>query len=377
MSPSLDYIFKTYFPIGWDKNGQKIQEIAEIILKETDPHLADLYIFELEKIANSPDEIALLIAEYRGFIFNPNISLDEEKKYLISLAEEFKKYMVNANDYPWIVCVLASDFFAGHSDDPESFTDGVEDSEIGEDLIPICAYATELYPHIPRLWFQLGRAYWVNGYYESALEAFLKACKSGHGASFAYIAYATENGIDGILEANKEEAYQLYIKAVESGFEIAQPEIDRIELELEEEPQLDQSPLFLHYPDILDKSAEGDFFVNNKNLQGLNLIIYLSRALEGMSFICPEIEENKFLKKHLERDILNDLVPVEHIDEIYNRMFEGDLKVLCENAYHDGSNFATSLGCYNEKIQKCVNNIAIFLSDESILDINSNSKTIN
>lgn len=372
--PFLDYVFKTFFPVGWDKDGSTIEILAEAIIKETDPRIVEENIIILENILNDHSELVSFIAECRGFIFKAHSSLEEEKIYLQKLIDSLKVYILNFNDYPWISCVFDSDNKAGHPEDPDRFSNGVDDESITEDLIATCKLATDLYPHIPRLWFQLGRSLWLNGYYEEALNALNESAEMGHAGAMGYLGDAYGFGIHEIVERDINLAYSFYLKSAELGFAPAQKAVEEIEFHARELPAEEEQ--FFHYPKVLEECAKGNFLILNEDLGGINFIIYLSRALDGMGAYCPQLNEEDFIKKHHEKDIVFNFAPVENHPELFDRMYEGDLTELCQIGVDDGYSYAVSLGCSNKKLLECVRNIIAFLTPDSA-EYEKNSKTIN
>lgn len=113
------------------------------------------------------------------------------------------------------------DRLAAHPDDPEAVTAGLADEKIdAKAAIAACEAAVKSTPALPRLSFQLARAYLRANRLDDAIDRLLLAAEEGHGGALAYLADIYVGGAPGI-EADPANARVLYEKSVASGFEPA------------------------------------------------------------------------------------------------------------------------------------------------------------
>jgi uncharacterized protein len=114
--------------------------------------------------------------------------------------------------------IQACDRLAAHPDDPEAFTQGVTDAQLDAAASAnACQRAVLEDPLVPRLRFQLARAYLKSGKFEPAIDELIAASEMGHGAALATLADLHLTGVQGI-EVDPALAHSLYEKAVASGF---------------------------------------------------------------------------------------------------------------------------------------------------------------
>lgn len=114
------------------------------------------------------------------------------------------------------------DDLAAHPQDPGRKAEGVADDDIDVDeAIDACEAALAKAPTVGRLHFQLGRAYWVDSDYDSAIESFLKAEQLLYTPAYFYLAEAYKEGLVGEEPADPEFAKKLYQMAGAAGFQPA------------------------------------------------------------------------------------------------------------------------------------------------------------
>lgn len=111
------------------------------------------------------------------------------------------------------------DDLAAHPNDPARKAEGVADDDIDVDeAIDACEAAIVKAPNVARYQFQLGRAYWADDDYESAIEYFLKAEAQLYAPAYYYLAQAYKDGLVGDEPADPELAKTLYQLAGAAGF---------------------------------------------------------------------------------------------------------------------------------------------------------------
>lgn len=143
---------------------------------------------------------------------------------------------------------------ASHPRDPNRYLAGVPDEQFGPGAaIEACELAVKLNPNVPRLLFQLGRAYWMAQRDKEAVTNFLEAANSGYAAAMKYVgdAYLEGRGLPSSVKPNAQNALEWYRKAADGGFRDADKAVREIEEKLKSEaqqaldPSIFQRPLFM------------------------------------------------------------------------------------------------------------------------------------
>lgn len=91
--------------------------------------------------------------------------------------------------------ILQCDLAATHPDDPNGVEKGVDDGDVPRGrAIQSCTEAVAAAPTEPRLHFQLGRALWLAGRHEEAVQSFADAAEIGYAPAEMYIGHAYVEG---------------------------------------------------------------------------------------------------------------------------------------------------------------------------------------
>lgn len=360
MNTDIHYLLSAYFKPGWQKTGT-MPDIAAAIIRENDPKFALNLVRYIEEMLNDKTLAAfdLLLAEKRGYLFFVGATREDELEHLESLMTEMKTILDQADIIPRINSVIMSDRLAGHPDDPDRQDRGIDDDNVPEEAIEYCKKAVEYYPTVRRLWFQLGRAYWANGYHEDAIEPWLTAAKMEHGGAHACLGNLYATGLEGMIEQDIEMACQFYRKAADAGFSPATTLLYEIEKQATALPATD--PMELHYPDLLYHCSKGDLSAISVRFSPDQLCLYLSHALVGMRHYCPHAISDSY-----DPDLYHGMMSLritgeEDRDAFTRSMAEGELAELCQQAVDDGKAFAANLGCASEYLQQTIDNIFFYL----------------
>lgn len=175
---------------------------------------------EWEELIDSPEPTSAELEEHAlrlAVLFDGALGMPIQSRYRQALDEQVERKAqadyANAAD--------ECDRLAAHPADPEAVAAGLADGDVvAAEVVPVCESAIRLDGAAPRLYFQLARGYLADQRLEEAVDALIVAADEGHGASLAYLADLTLDGIGGI-EADFEVAYGLYEQAATAGFEPA------------------------------------------------------------------------------------------------------------------------------------------------------------
>ena len=141
---------------------------------------------------------------------------DGERNELVK-SEPINEIVVDVNPKT----IMACDSAAAHPDDPNRAAAGVPDSGLAIVIaVRVCSEAVEQDPSNARIWFQYGRALWLNQRYEDAVAAFAEAAEIGYAPAEKYIGDAFLEG-KGLPEGQVKDVYTAldwYTKSADNGF---------------------------------------------------------------------------------------------------------------------------------------------------------------
>lgn len=122
------------------------------------------------------------------------------------------------------------DQLAAHPDDAGRLSPGVNDRNIvPAPAIAACRAAAKASPNIPRLQFQLARAFLAGGDKKGARDSLILAARQNYPAAIAYLGDFYLNGWT--LDVDVDSARQFYQQAAEDGFAPAARRWERITLD--------------------------------------------------------------------------------------------------------------------------------------------------
>jgi hypothetical protein len=132
----------------------------------------------------------------------------------------------NGGDDP---SVAQCDSLTSHPHDPNRYAAGVTDEQLAPGIaIKACEAAVKVSRNEARLWFELGRAYWVAKRYPNGFAAFVEAAKRNYAPAMKYIgdAYLTGHGLPNGEKQDAYTALKWYKKSAAGGFEDADAAVD-------------------------------------------------------------------------------------------------------------------------------------------------------
>lgn len=135
--------------------------------------------------------------------------------------------------------VALCDQSAAHPDDPKKGRkiNGIKDDDLDiPTAIKNCTAAVDLAPDLPRMQFQLARAYLAGNRVEEAIELLNDASTAGHGGAIAYLGDIMLYGLAG-FESDPELAKSLYQQASKAGFKPAAQLADDIVADAKQDPK--------------------------------------------------------------------------------------------------------------------------------------------
>ena len=147
--------------------------------------------------------------------------------------------------------VTACDNLASHPHDPGRHSAPVTDDQFAPGAaIEACERATQASPDLARLWFELGRSYWIATRDKEAFLAFVQAVKRDYAPAMKFIgdAYLEDRGLPTGERADINTALQWYQKSKNGGFKDADIAIKELNEELarnEFHPELFQNPKYI------------------------------------------------------------------------------------------------------------------------------------
>ena len=148
------------------------------------------------------------------------------------------------------------DELAADPHDVKKWAAGVASDQLASGAaIKYCRDAVKSYPGTVRFHFQLGRAYFVAGEYDKAIEYLKTAGQYNYAPAVAYLGDFYQYGIGG-LPQDETIAWQYYVAAAEEGYLPAAELLEQLEAE---SGQYVFDPSGYARPDILTKLYEGRF----------------------------------------------------------------------------------------------------------------------
>lgn len=166
------------------------------------------------------------------------------------------------------------DTLASHPRDPSRYAAGVPDEEFAPGAaIEACQAAVDADPALPRLWFQLGRAYWIAERDEEAFAAFVEAATLGYAPAMKFIgdAYNEGRGLPEGEEQSLDTAIAWYQEAEKNGYREARLAIQEAEEVL---ASLRFDPSGFQNPEFMTRMYEGNF----ENIGNVILFLRYTRA---------------------------------------------------------------------------------------------------
>jgi hypothetical protein len=117
--------------------------------------------------------------------------------------------------------VAKCDAQASHPQDTDRRSKGVADDQLVPGAaIEACERAARASPDLARVWFELGRGYWMANRDSDAFAAFVRAAKSNYAPAMKYIgdAYLEGRGLPSGEDQDVQIALQWYKKSNDGGF---------------------------------------------------------------------------------------------------------------------------------------------------------------
>lgn len=194
-----------------------------------------------------------------------------------------------------------------HPDDPEKPNDirGVADDALDTSrALAACEEALRFAPDIPRLKFQLARAYLLYDKPVEGVELMTEAAEAGHGPAIAALG---DFALYGVLddEPDPETAKSLYQQAARAGFKPA----EKLAAAIVADPKEDKtaqatSEASYHHPERIKMLLKGEPLPGSGNMFKAHFI-YASNAIAGIKHHCPdagiEIPPAVILEKYMAR----------------------------------------------------------------------------
>jgi hypothetical protein len=149
---------------------------------------------------------------YRGYFF-PEIVLLAS---LLSLVPPAAAFADEASD-----ALKKCDALASHPHDPGRYAAGVTDEQFAPGAaIEACEPAAKLNPDVARVWFELGRSYWIGQRDKEAFAAFVEAAKRNYAPAMKYLgdAYLEGRGLPAGQAQDGQTALTWYKKSADAGF---------------------------------------------------------------------------------------------------------------------------------------------------------------
>jgi hypothetical protein len=125
--------------------------------------------------------------------------------------------------------VAKCDSLAATPFDPGAYAAPVPDDRFAPGAaMEACKAAVDASPNLPRLWFQLGRAYWLANRDADAFAAFVKAAKQNYAPALKWLgdAYNEGRGLPVGEQQSLDTALSLYQRAYDGGYRTAAKAID-------------------------------------------------------------------------------------------------------------------------------------------------------
>lgn len=132
------------------------------------------------------------------------------------------------------------DVRSSHPRDPMRRAPGVSDDQmVPLDAIDHCQAAVAIAPHEARLWFQLGRAYWLARRDREAFDSFSKAQTSNYAPAVKYLgdSYFSGRGLPPNAQKNPERAVTLWKRAADLGFPDGMDMADEVIKQMKDESE--------------------------------------------------------------------------------------------------------------------------------------------
>lgn len=143
------------------------------------------------------------------------------------------------------------DTLASHPSDPNRYATGVADEQFAPGAaIEACEAAQKLNPDNPRIWFELGRAYWIGRRDTQAFSAFIQAEKRDYAPAMKFIgdAYLTGRGLPSGEQRDAQTALHWYQKSAAGHFSDADEAAEHIINDIEKkelDPRIFQNQRFI------------------------------------------------------------------------------------------------------------------------------------
>jgi tetratricopeptide (TPR) repeat protein len=113
------------------------------------------------------------------------------------------------------------DALASHPHDPGRYAAGVTDDQFAPGAaIEACEPAAKLNPDLARVWFELGRSYWIGQRDKEAFAAFVEAAKRNYAPAMKYLgdAYLEGRGLPAGQVQDAQTALEWYKKSADGRF---------------------------------------------------------------------------------------------------------------------------------------------------------------
>jgi tetratricopeptide (TPR) repeat protein len=205
-----------------------------------------------------------------------SISREDWAAYVQALSEPQVSGLPDGNG------VTDCDRLASDPDDPQSIARGINSADIElERALEACVLALEFDPENPRLQYQLGRALYLAGDEEPAIELFDLADKSGYVmASYQLGEMLFLQGLDDaeLLDA----AHEYYASAAEGGYEAAKESIAQVQEMLSLLRPSFTKEMFKR-PNLIKAAYEENF----SGVEGARNRLYYMSLFGTYSQICP------------------------------------------------------------------------------------------
>ncbi len=266
------------------------------------------------------------------------------------------------------------DALASHPHDPNRFAVGVSDEQFAPGAaIEACEPAVRLNPELARVWFEMGRAYWIGQRDKEAFSAFIEAAKRNYAPAMKYIgdAYQTGRGLPSSQKQDAQTALDWYKKSAAGGFEdgkkaVAETE-DKIKKDQAEaesnkfDPSIFQRPDFMTYVYTLSAIPPKEMELFRIYMHGFVMELGGDQILFVDSKCKPLVPSRTAVAV---RDSMFAMFAIQPRADMAHGNYQGWLNSAQFNAFTQGQRDAVELvnryGCQSEVARTLVDNITNF-----------------